>query len=466
MNIRIKSVILLCSLAVFGVSCSKPVAPDPGTDDEKIKVPDYMIVDQEYVSPDEYVSLLNNPLASIVPVDFFQEEFSKTKEALADKIELFKKSGVNIKRVIFTYYSTNKLGKKVQLSVRLDYPVGGNGQVDISSCTLFNHMFVPTASYAPTSFFCINELRVFHNAMVVVPDLQGYGTSTGVAPNYSYMLEDGRQSVDAVLIARDIVKRDRHAFLADDCPTDNLGVSRGALAALGFHKYCEDLEDEALKKYINLRGTFYAEVCPYLLAKISPMLEGRLFLNKTAAMLTCLSAIYNFPEYLGDLKPEDFFTEEFVNRKVSCQGAQMSMINAILYGTWSILEQISAWGGLSEGAGYEVLSPEFVNPDGSFIISSRQYKFFEVIDALSDFITGWKLEHPITLAFCDSDEMISPSSIDKMYTTLKNNTDQNVNLLTYSIDSVLKGLSDHALASFHWEFHCAQNPNPVFVQNQ
>ncbi|MCQ2173849.1 MAG: hypothetical protein MJY61_01810 [Bacteroidales bacterium] len=465
---KVRNVIFCLNVAVI---CLVPLActrnnpdvpePDPG---EKIVIPEYTIVESEFIDPDTFVSLLDNPLAEIIPVDFFQEEYSATMQALSSRIQSFKDNGVNIKRVIFSYYTTDKSGKKIHMSVRLDYPVGGNGEVLINSCTLFNHIFVPTNSYCPTNFFCINELRVFHGAMVVVPDFQGYGLSTGSPNNSIAPLVDGMQSTEALLIAKDIVKKDRHAQISSAFHTDNIGISRGALAALGFQRYLESLSDEAVQKEINLSGTFYAEVSPYLISKFSRMSLSGLFLNKTAFAITVMSALYNYPEALEPLQVSDFFTDEFNNRKVTVGGSTQSMITALLYQDWSLLECIAAWGGISNGHGYDILNRELCDEDGNLNEDSEQYKALQRIDSQSDLVSGWSPRHPITLAFCPTDDISSPEDVEKMYTELSFNSKEEVNLLWYEIDSDFKGVSDHAMSSFHWEFHTVRQANPLEVE--
>lgn len=445
---------LLC--LCFIVSCTKDTEP---WEDVELEIPSYSITSEEAIPADEFLKMVENPLAAIIPYSFFEGELRSAIDDLQPKIQAFRDESVLINRVNFTYESTDKLGDPVTLSVHMCYPVAKSGKREVSSITLYSHIMSLDDSFIPTRFFCIDELRVFHNAAVVMPDFQGSGASYKSVANYASSLSDARQSIEALLVAKDIIARENHASLAEDFHTDNIGVSRGALVAFAIQKFMDDCTDKELAKAVNLRSSFAAEVNPFFFGRFEAMSVHGSFLNRTGWYHTLPSAYFLYPEYMEGLEFSDFFNDEFNSRRVTVQGKKMSMKDALNEQQWNLLEQIAAWGGLDEGHSYDILNSELCNPDGTFNKESRQWKALERVADIYDYFYQWTPKYPLTIGFHKNDYMLPFPEVRAMVDDLNSRAVQKVKLAScdFELDLLDNPLLIHAMAAIYWEFYTTRH---------
>lgn len=436
-------------------SCSKDFDSELPTG--KSEIPAYVITSEKTVDIDEFIGLLRNPLVSVISSSFFDDEVSATVDMLQPKIQMFKQNGIRIKRVNFSYRSTDRLGNPLTLSVHLCYPVAKSNVFEISSITLYSHIMTLDESFIPTEFFNIDELRAFHGAAVVIPDLQGSGLSYNSYANYAAPLTDARQSIEALLLAKDIIARDSRAGLADDFHTDNIGVSRGGMAALAIQKYIEDCNNDSIADAVNLKGTFFAELNPSFWGRFEAMGSVGTFLNRTAWYQTLPSAYYFYPEYMEGLDYSDFFTEEFNSRMVRVGGRRISMADALRQQKWNLLEQYNAWSS-NDGRASDILNHEFCNSDGTLNRESRQWKALAQVAETFDYESQWHLEHPMTVGMHEADYMAPFSEIQEFVEDLQSRTSQPVRLLKCDFTSPIDDKAIiHALAAIYWEFYSASH---------
>lgn len=153
--------------------------------------------------------------------------------------ELFNYSDPNVTRGIamhtrnFTYQSSDSYGNPVTLSAVMAYPAGyiGGPRHSVSSVLLAmpKHLPFETGAFSVTGSPI--ELRAsLYSSLVVIPDGQGEGTSSGLGRTTDPILS-ARQALDALDYAIKLAKDDPNISIQSGCPTRIMGFGPNAVTA-------------------------------------------------------------------------------------------------------------------------------------------------------------------------------------------------------------------------------------------
>lgn len=211
--------ILLALLPVFAISCE-----DDSTENGlQIKI------GRKSGDSESYTELLKKLQSFIDARDLYINGLA----------ELFNYNDPNVTRGIamhtrsFTYQSSDSYGNPVTLSAVMAYPAGyiGGPRHSVSSVLLAMPKHLPSEVGAFSITGSPIELRAsLYSSLVVIPDGQGEGASSGLGQTTNPILS-ARHALDALDFAIKLAKDDPNISIQSDCPTSIIGFGTDAVTA-------------------------------------------------------------------------------------------------------------------------------------------------------------------------------------------------------------------------------------------
>ena len=360
--------------------------------------------------------------------------------------ELGKLDGGEIERYTFTYNTTDVFGRPVVLSAGLMVPntKAHDKQHTIEGITLYNNFFAKASVTPSLMGSCMMERAAFNHA-VVVPDYEGYGVDYGKHhhPYFEYAVL-ARQSIDCELAALELLK-EIGVNVPENCPTYNIGISKGAPVALAVQRLMENSVSEKIAKKINLYDTF-CSCGPYDIGPIARAYfddpDGKpLYLS---TLLVC-SAYFSHPDIFKGYSPEDFFCENFNNTRVDYLGGNYSLFELA---EKIIEEDYPKIIELYESQGIytiqDVFAPSFFKEDGSVDYDCHLLNLLlEVMDK-GQLSGGWSPKSGVMLMHSVNDVLADYGVFTETFNNLKyNGTDEPNPYVTKWIDYIF----DHDILS-------------------
>lgn len=301
-----------------------------------------------------------------------------------------------------TYQSVDVNNRPITLSAKVYYPTTSLLNLryaTVEFIVLNNHPTISHNDGAPTGSDPQLEAVKYmtsENAMVVCPDLIGFGKSASTI--HPYMIADltARNTLDCYMAAIADAKK-RGIKFAKDYYTINIGYSQGGFDALAFHRYLDQQATTAEQNAVRLKGS---------LCGAGPYSQQAVFDEYEA--MDCISYPAYLPYAIQGLKVafadthmrgvalQDCFTPEFW---------QLGIID-ILNAKKTTIDDINnrilrAFGG--KCSFYDVISADYADP------SSAVHQAITAALAESNLLDGsWMPDKPITFFHYSKDEVVPP----------------------------------------------------------
>jgi len=388
----------LITLAVISVSlltsCSKDYpAPEPAGDKYLVDVLDLSYYETSSQFSNYIASVLSgdlNPVASSILFEiFYKGEFeSLIEEMYAAQDE--PTQPCRLEKYVFTYKSVDVIGNPVTLSGTVIFPniVSDVDTFTLDGISLYNSNWTNTKnsiSQAGSPVF----LRTLFNQVVVIPDYQGFGATSGTYfPSLLCYNELARQAVDCEMAALELVKK-FGGNMKEGYETYVMGVGRGAAVSMATQKYLETFAPEDVRTAINLSSTYCCAGSYDNKELLNHYRE-----NGGNAEFT-VSAIQNIyyanPDIFFEYKLSDFFSDEY-NSGVSD------------------LSEVS-----------QIMNPRFFRASGSFNFDEPLSKlFFKALERETTII-GWAPKSHIFVEHSKLDDEVPYRLSRNSFTTLSYN---------------------------------------------
>ena len=232
------------------------------------------------------------------------------------------------------YESVDQNGNPVKLSELVVYPyeAGKSTSVEVRNIVIGCHVTITSDMERPSNYANLKlttdvgmlacHARVEHisqslqgnpiySNLVVIPDYQGYGSTSSTAHPYLYQTLTARQVVDGTLAARAWFEQNV-CKLRQGYKTIAAGYSQGGSVAMAVHRYIEqnNLDGESQLNFVG-------SVCgdgPYdPVATLKSYVATDKVYMPVAAGLIIKGMCDSNPEVAGKYSPSDYFTEGFIN---------------------------------------------------------------------------------------------------------------------------------------------------------
>lgn len=157
-----------------------------------------------------------------------------------------------------------------------------------------------------------------NNCLVIMPDYEGYGSTKDRAHPYLYQELTARQCIDALIYGKALYKSDptlediRHP-LRDDYRCMSVGYSQGGSVAMACHRF---IEQNGLNKDLHFVGSLCGDG-PYdpmatLMYYVEKDQEGK-NMSMAVVLPLIMKGMLDTNPYMKFHKPEEYFTEKFLN---------------------------------------------------------------------------------------------------------------------------------------------------------
>ena len=339
--------------------------------------------------------------------------------------------GVGFAWHTINYKSIDEYGKDITLSALVAYPYGSLWNPHPDNLVIGCHCTITSDKERPTNYgdfspsFWLGNIAydtgmlvtlantLGAQALVVIPDYQGYGaTKTRIHP---YLQEEltARQVIDGALQGKLWYEENRKS-LDDGWGTVSVGYSQGGAVAMAVHRY---VEEKGLSSELHFKGSVCGDG-PYdpLATVKSYISEDKVYMPVALALM--MDGMCNANSNLkGIYTPEDFLTEQFVNTNI------LEYIENKEMTTDDIQERLIKWKAGRDGKSFlmqedskghyytidQILRPEVIEylKDGTL---AEQYKdkLIRLSQALEDnnIIKGWKPKAPVMAVHSTRDEVV------------------------------------------------------------
>lgn len=359
-------------------------------------------------------------------------------------------------RLNFDYHTVDVKGDSVVLSAAMFYPDNTNGTPGhvLESVSLTVHTYLDYDSDRPTAKGEVTMSRALWNSLVVIPDLQGFGSSKALGDAEMMNTDIANQIVDCERVALQIVKS-RGLVMADDYYTDILGYSLGTGPALGTAKWMEQCskQDRELFRYSKAfvgAGIFnYFDYASYYLDGRASCSFGELY----PALVPTIPFFATETDLCG-YEPEDFFSEDYTTVMDTIDG---HLFSPATFNLWKCDEgsdndyNNSRTCSFLKGSGiFDVyasdMNSRIMNLDTSL---PKTAAFKKMCERQSPCI-GWCPKHRILIFQGVNDDVIPYGTAKNAYNTLlansPNGVNDNVELLSFDVPVIEKFQFTHYTA--------------------
>lgn len=317
---------LLCTVmaSMLVVSCSQEDASQGPSVDEEVW---YEAKGEETLTGEELANAISRTcsIRSVSPAAQRSELEDMIAQALnnhnSKEETLANEAGVNgtslfYKSTIINYRSTDVNGDPILLSGRI-YWGHFLKDLDPELIVIANHYTMTELTAAPSQSIHLEGFLAQQNALVVMPDLIGYGASAGQTNPYLCADVTALNTMDMVKAAITYIE-EKGMTLQEGFRTYNIGYSQGATSALAVHRFIES--DSKLMAALNFKGT-YCGGGIYDPAATFKFITAESQRDQEVAMPALIALAFDgmkvgFPEIMNDINDEDFFTAEFLNTGV------------------------------------------------------------------------------------------------------------------------------------------------------
>lgn len=332
-------------------------------------------------------------------------------------------SNWRIEQINFDYRTVDVKGDSVTLSGIICYPnntVGKHGH-ELSSISLVCHTFYNYNTDCPSFKGDITMGRALWNSLVVIPDMQGYGSSKNLGDGMKLSNSCARQVVDCERVAIGLIKS-RGLTLKEDYYTNIMGYSLGAGVMTGVAKWMEECSDED-KQLFRYNTAFVGggvfnnfDYMAFYFRK--PKDEVSYFSN---AMPTIVYLVDE--KELEGYKPEDFWSPQYTEILDTIEGRPTSPSTFTLWRNDETADviahkaKIKAFFGTPEAR--DILAEDMNTERLVMDPSTPKTKILKKLCDKEIPYTGWTPTHPITIYHPSNDEQVPFSLAENAYNTLR-----------------------------------------------
>ena len=241
------------------------------------------------------------------------------------------------------------------------------------------------------------------NSLVIMPDYIGYGVSADMIHPYMNHQVCALNSVDALAAGFAAFDDLSMSDMPEDWEMTVLGASQGGGNALAVHRMMD--EDPGLAEKWHFASS-YCAAGPY-----DPALTVDMYLEygKTdfpvLFPLTIKSMYDSYPEILGGFEEEDFFCDNYLNRKqeiddtISKKELSVAKLNRMCIDYFRT-DMHSSGLAYDEISVHDILSEEIMDRN------SEIFKAFYRCLEMNDLTTGWTPSHPVKLYYSETDSVV------------------------------------------------------------
>jgi len=390
-----KKYLLAISALVLFAACQRDPYPaeDPST-------PQVNVMSSSFMSPDEFAQSIDIQTTVIgmaevpsvveaiktISISSYNEKLNKTMQEESG----LKSPSWGYHSFVLRYKSVDGAGKPIFLSEKVVFPEAEDFRHSISQIHLCNPFTNTLAAFAPSMVdeyaFAISAAQ---DAIVVCPDGQGLGESSGRDLLFTSLKLQARQNLDGLLAALEFLKH-QHIELAQEHRLVNWGYSLGAGTALAIHRIYEGL-DKDTQEYIGA----IQSICgsgPYNIPRTVKWLESQEKISYPICIPLAVCGLKESqPELLGAYPTESFFSPAFNNSGI------MDMIRSRRYGTQYLLSAIQA----RVGSSWKAITSE----DMQDRESEQHMAVMQAVEN-EDILDGWKATYPVYLYHSVADSFV------------------------------------------------------------
>lgn len=305
------------------------------------------------------------------------------------------------RKINYLYNSVDQFGNPVTLSSALyfnSYKAGNEWHnITTDKICLVEHYTITSDLECPTKSYPI-EPHMLGNAVVVMPDYLGYGSSADKLHPYLNHNIAAINSVDALDAAYAICRDYYPGLLSKDWTMSVLGASQGGSNALAVHKYIETtptLADNWNFTHSNCAAGAYSPVHTF-----NTYIEWEWLEYPVVIPMVLKSMIASNPDIMSKWNEEDFYSAEYIKIKpqidtmLAGKRHTTDEINNIFFNHFST----SQTPGLVSIK--DILSADALNKD-----SEMRKALFACLKN-NDLTTGWQPKHPIKLYHSKNDKVV------------------------------------------------------------
>ncbi len=229
-----------------------------------------------------------------------------------------------------TYWSKDEKRNDIQLSALVVYPWGLFHDPQPDNLVIGCHVTITKDEERPTNFgnYCpdfwtgiygydVGQLVCFADplrtqALVILPDYQGYGDTKGIVHPYLQQDVTARQVVDGVFNGLEWYTKSLKKKMDDGWKSVSVGYSQGGSVAMAVHRY---LEEYRLGQYLNFKGSVCGDGPYDPVATLKKYISNdKVYMPVAVALI--IKGMCDCDESLKSYTPKDFLTESFINSKI------------------------------------------------------------------------------------------------------------------------------------------------------
>lgn len=222
----------------------------------------------------------------------------------------------------FSYRSKDAYGDSIRLTVLIGWPDGPSTAVKPTTLLTGCHITITDDKSAPSNFDTNNlasdtgmllmhatsGTSVSDNALVIIPDYEGYGGTAIRSHPYLCQELTAQQIVDAIRAGLKFFKQKGYQ-MADGWKSAIVGYSQGGAVAMATHRL---IEQTGLSEELHFCGSVCGDGPYDLMATFQQYIEDDKLYMPVVVPLILKGLCENSPT-LANYQPKDFLTDQFVN---------------------------------------------------------------------------------------------------------------------------------------------------------
>lgn len=329
----------------------------------------------------------------------------------------------------YSYRSRDAHGDTLRLSALIGWPQGKPADIKPSTLLMGCHITITDDTSAPMNIDPANPMNDIgmlmahavksdatgYNALVIMPDYEGYGVTNNRPHPYLCQELTARQVVDAVRAGLKFF-RQKGFELAPDYKSIVAGYSQGGAVAMATHRF---IEQQGLADTLHFSGSVCGDGPYDVLTTFSQYISSnRVYMPVVAPLM--LQGLCSSHPAMQKYRPEDFLTAEF------CQTGVLELIARKELSTSEINDSLIRYAETHPGTlhfryddnGSYLSSGELLRPEVIAYLKDGNEMGYDspaaLVEALQDNCVwglwrgfdNWQPSHPIEILHSVTDEVV------------------------------------------------------------